>query len=255
MNRGAGSAKPSAPFGLSKVPLTTMRPCHEAAAKDRLIRVRWFRHYLAVARTGGGLAAGMWGLRRYLVGTIAVGALALAIGGCSSDIVSNISNVNLLPRADQLARPDWLTYSGGKEDFTLRPVGPDDLVSQDGQCAITAQDAAAASAVAARNNPDAAAGAPREPSPEAPPEMPLQSGGIALQMTECEVVRRAGAPERLDFGGSQQGERTVTITYIRGSRPGIYRFSGGRLSSIERAPEPPPTAKSKAKPAKKKERS
>jgi hypothetical protein len=198
----------------------------------------------------------MWGLRRYRIGFIAVGLLAPAIGGCSSDVLGSLGNANLLPRADQLTRPDWLTYSGGKEDFTLRPVGPEDLVSQDGQCAITEQDAsAAAAAAAARNNPDFAAGAPRESSSE-PQEMPLQQGGIALQMTECDVVRRAGPPERLDFGSSQQGERTVTITYIRGSRPGIYRFSGGRLYSIERAPEPPPSARPKAKPkpAKKKER-
>ena len=179
----------------------------------------------------------MWGLRRYLIGTIGLGALASAIGGCSTDVIGTVSSANLLPRADQLARPDWLTYSGGKSDFTLRPVRSEELVSQDGQCAISAQDAAAASAA------------------ESVSEMPIQQGGIALQMSECEVVRRAGPPERLDFGSSQQGERTVTITYIRGSRPGIYRFSGGRLYSIERAPEAPPVAKSKAKPAKKKERS
>ena len=33
-----------------------------------------------------------------------------------------------------------------------------------------------------------------------------------------------------------------TLTYIRGARPGIYRFTAGRLTSIERAPEPPGAA-------------
>ena len=46
------------------------------------------------------------------------------------------------------------------------------------------------------------------------------------------------------------GERATVITYIHGPRPGIYRFSAGRLTSIERAPEAPgakaaPKSKSK----------
>jgi hypothetical protein len=46
------------------------------------------------------------------------------------------------------------------------------------------------------------------------------------------------------------------ITYIRGPRPGIYRFTAGRLTSIERAPEAPGAkAKPKAKPSKKAARS
>jgi hypothetical protein len=68
-------------------------------------------------------------------------------------------------------------------------------------------------------------------------------------MTECDVVRRAGAPEQLQIG-DERGERATVITYIHGPRPGIYRFSAGRLTSIERAPEAPgakaaPKAKSK----------
>jgi hypothetical protein len=44
----------------------------------------------------------------------------------------------------------------------------------------------------------------------------------------------------------------VTLTYLRGPSPGIYRFEGGRLVSIERAPAPPPApAKSQKAPAKK----
>ena len=59
-------------------------------------------------------------------------------------------------------------------------------------------------------------------------------------MTECDVVRRAGPVEKIDFGVNERGERTVTLTYMRGPMPGIYRFAGGRLVSIERAPAPPP---------------
>jgi hypothetical protein len=32
----------------------------------------------------------------------------------------------------------------------------------------------------------------------------------------------------------------VVLTYLRGPAPGIYRFTAGRLLSIERAPEAPP---------------
>jgi hypothetical protein len=152
----------------------------------------------------------------------------------------------------QIARPDWLTYSGGKEHFSLRPIGPEDLVSSEGQCAMSSEQAATqATAMAPLEEADRGAGAPRDPLSEAPPQAPLLQGGIALQMTECVVVRRAGAPERLEFGTNERGERTVVITYIRGDRPGVYRFAGGRLHSIERAPEPPPAPK-KSRPAKKK---
>jgi hypothetical protein len=177
-------------------------------------------------------------------------ALASAIGACSSTL-ETIGEVNLLPRIDRIAKPDWLTYSGGRQEFALRPVGPDDLVGAEGQCPVTPEQAAAAQAAAAENQ-NLGAGAPRESAPESPPQVALVQGGIALQMTECDVIRRAGAPERLEFGTNERGERTVVITYVRGVRPGIYRFAGGRLYSIERAPEPPPSARpKKSRPAKK----
>jgi hypothetical protein len=37
----------------------------------------------------------------------------------------------------------------------------------------------------------------------------------------------------------------VVLTYTRGPLPGIYRFIGGRLSVIERAPGAPPAAATK----------
>jgi hypothetical protein len=197
----------------------------------------------------------MRGLQRYPGGIIAVGALTAALGACSSD-VGSIGSVNLLPRVEQITRPDWLTFDGGKEDFQLRPIGPTDLVDANGRCAATAQDAAAVNAAAATaRQRNLGPGAPRESLPDQEAEMaPLQGGGIALQMTECDVVNRAGAPERLEIGTMEGGARAVTITYIRGQRPGIYRFTNGRLYSIERAPEPPPSARPKGKPAKKKDR-
>jgi len=48
---------------------------------------------------------------------IAVAALAVAAGGCSSDL--SLNNLTLVPKPETLMRkPDWATFSGGKADFT-----------------------------------------------------------------------------------------------------------------------------------------
>jgi len=150
------------------------------------------------------------------MGALALAAAAPVIAGCSGD---SFSGVNMLPKASDVMRPDWLSYSGGKEEFSLRAVRPADLVGPEGQCASAA-------------GPD--------PSGE-PGALPAAQGGISLQMTECEVVRRAGVPERVDLGANERGERSVVLTYSRGLRPGVYRFASGRLVSVERGPEPAPT--------------
>lgn len=157
-----------------------------------------------------------------------VAVIASAVGACTSNQLVELggAGTNLLPRVDQLARPDWLTYSGAKDEFALRPVTAADLVSPEGQCAM----------IAAESGPP--------PGPEGAATVP---GGIALQMTECDVVRRAGAPDQVQIGGDERGERAVVITYVRGARPGVYRFAGGRLQSVERVPGPPPSVKQKGK--------
>ena len=166
---------------------------------------------------------------RRLAGVAALAVWAPIIGACSSDIGLGSINVPNM-------RPDWLSFSGHKEEFTLRPPGPEDLVGPEGQCAATA--APASEAV-----PNAA-GEGTAPA--------LQQGGIALQMTECDVVRRAGQPEQVELGTNERGDRTAVLTYIRGARPGVYRFAGGRLVSIERGPEAPaPARQQKTAPAKK----
>lgn len=141
--------------------------------------------------------------------------MALLIAACSSDV----SNINILPK---LGNFESLSVGSAVPDRELRPVTTADLVGPQGQCAGSGQDAA------------------------------LTQGGIALQMTECEVVRRAGAPENIELGSTGQGERAVTLTYNNGPRPGIYRFAGGRLYAVERTQEPPPEPpKAKKPPAKK----
>jgi hypothetical protein len=72
-------------------------------------------------------------------------------------------------------------------------------------------------------------------------------GGIALGMSECDVVRRVGLPGNINIGAGDRGDRKVVLTYLTGSWPGIYTFDAGRLKIVDRAPEPPPSAKPPAK--------
>jgi len=159
-------------------------------------------------------------MQRFISKRVPMCVLALAgsalLAACSTDIGS----INIIPKAD--LRPDWLSYSGHKEEFTLREAGAADLVGPDGQCAGGRQEQAV----------DPASGTP--------------AAGISLQMTECDVVNRIGTPDRVDLGSTERGDRSAVLTYTRGSRPGIYRFAGGRLVSIERGAETAPERPKKA---------
>jgi hypothetical protein len=171
----------------------------------------------------------MWGMGTFVRNprVMTAAAVVVAVSGCAPSSITDIGKVNLVP---SVARPDWLTYSGGKNEFALRPVTAADLVSADGQCAAAATGSDAADAATGEGQP--------------------ASGGIALQMTECDVVRRAGPPEQMQIGADERGERSVVITYIRGARPGVYRFVSGRLNAIERAPGAPAERPQKGKAAK-----
>jgi hypothetical protein len=114
-------------------------------------------------------------------------------------------------------------------DTSLKPVTAEDLVDAGGNCA-----APFASATA---------------DPSAPASPPPISAGVGLDMTECEVVKRLGPPERVEIGTNARSERTLTMTYVRGSRPGVYQFVSGRLNTMERGPEPEPPPKPARKPA------
>jgi hypothetical protein len=117
-----------------------------------------------------------------------------------------------------------------------KPVTAEDLVSADGGCPGMAPPPGAADANAL------AAGGP----------VPSTTGSVALGHTECDVVRGIGAPDNVNFSNNTRGDRVAVVTYSRGQRAGIYTFTAGRLSSIERGPEPvaqPKAAKPKKKPA------
>jgi len=159
---------------------------------------------------------------------------ALMLGGCSSAS-------SILPDWDTFKAPDMHVFASRSvssvvKEPTLRPITAEDMVDGEGRCA-------AGFPVA-----DPAV----DPSGTQTTQVPLVPSGIALEMTECDVVKRAGQPEKVDIGTNERGERKVTLTYLRGERPGIYYFAAGRLSAMERSPEPPAPPKPAKKPKPKK---
>jgi hypothetical protein len=119
-----------------------------------------------------------------------------------------------------------------------KPVTPDDLVSAEGACPGMAPPPGPADSQALTEGPAASPG----------PAL----GNVALGHTECDVVRGVGAPDSVNLSNNERGERVAVVTWSRGPRAGIYTFTAGRLSSVERGAEPvvpPKTAKSKPKKA------
>jgi hypothetical protein len=158
------------------------------------------------------------------------------VAGCSgaSDLMSR--------DAEWFSRPGRLFIKNISIDAPPltpnKPVTAEDLVSADGLCAgMAPAGGSPADANAATN------GAPATP-------VPSTSGTVALGHTECDVVRGIGAPANVNLSNNTRGDRVAVVTYAEGQRAGIYTFTAGRLTSIERVPEPvaqPKIAKPKAK--------
>jgi hypothetical protein len=128
-------------------------------------------------------------------------------------------------------------------------VAAEDLVGADGRCSLPASAEAPQAATPAADRPVGSvagdlAGSPMAPAPtDADQSLPLVAGGIALGMTECDAVRRAGTPSNVNIGVGDGNERRVVLTYLEGNWPGIYTFAAGRLKEISAAPAPPKSAK------------
>jgi hypothetical protein len=162
-------------------------------------------------------------------------------------VISGCSGTAAMLQSDLLSRDaDWFSRSGrvfirnvSIETPPLtpnKPVTSEDLVSADGGCPGMAPPPGAADA-----NALAAGGPP-----------PSTSGTVALGHTECDVVRGIGAPDNVNFSNNSRGDRVAVVNYSRGQRAGIYTFTAGRLTSIERGPEPvAPPKVAKPKPHKK----
>ena len=189
--------------------------------------------------------------------------LAATVGGCENkaQIFQDQNQGGFFSKpVDIFKKPDWARPStNGANLGPSGPVGAEELVSADGQCAPAAPEAqAAAPAQPAAPPQPAAAGGPGTgfdgglqpgggPGAGAPPPV---MGGIALGMTECEAVRRAGHPSNVAISVADGGARKVVLTYLDGPWPGIYTFSSGRLKEVDAAPQPE-RPKARPKPKKK----
>jgi hypothetical protein len=165
-------------------------------------------------------------------------ALAPLVAGCSSasDLMSK--------DAEWFSRPGRLFIRNVSIDAPPlnpnTPVTAEDLVSAEGACPGMAPPGGAPTDAQALTEGPAGA----------PPPMAPSGGSVALGHTECDVVRGIGAPDNVSLSNNPRGDRVAVITYSRGPRAGLYTFTGGRLTSIERGPEPVAPAKG-AKPKRK----
>jgi hypothetical protein len=139
--------------------------------------------------------------------------------------------------SDMFATPEWAKANQARSSAS-RAITQNDLINQDGSCAAPTSTDGVAPAT-----PDADAALAGQG------ELPQVQGGVALGMTECQVLQRTGAPDT--FNISAEGtDRVAALTVTRGSWPGLYRFRSGRLVSVEQVAVPAPakpTRPSKAK--------
>jgi hypothetical protein len=175
--------------------------------------------------------------RKSLLALLLFAPILAGCGATSSDIFSS----------DLLSKDaEWFSRSGRlfikNVSIDTPPLTPDkpvaaaDLVGADGACPGMAAGGVAANANASSQGSSAA---------------PATAGTVALGHTECDVVRGIGAPDGVNISNNERGDRVAVVTYSRGPRAGIYTFTSGRLSSVERGADPVAEPKA-AKPKKKK---
>jgi hypothetical protein len=164
-------------------------------------------------------------------------AAAVTLCGCANVEVENKDAWFAKP-FEFVSRKGGYTYSDLQDAKQHAPaMSANDLVDASGACPGPQP-----APIAANQDPNVA--------PAASTNLGL---GVALGMTECDVVSRAGAPSGVQIGKNPNGDRTAVLTFDSGPRPGIYHFEGGKLSQVDRvqtAPPPPQTAKKKSPAAK-----
>lgn len=175
----------------------------------------------------------------YRTGLLLLLLAAPMLAGCAG--AGDMFSSDLLSKdADWFSRPGRVFIKN--VSIETPPLSPDkavlaeDLISVDGQCVGMASGGPAdANALS-----DGTAGAPAAG----------RSGIVALGHTECDVARGNGAPDNVNLSTNERGDRVAILTYARGARPGIYTFTAGRLTVVERGPEPlaqPKSARPKPK--------
>jgi hypothetical protein len=164
-------------------------------------------------------------------------ATALVLGGCSAGDYETSGWFS--KPVDLFGRRGGYTFSQLGDSKQQRPITANDLVDASGSCPPSAPAAAPA--------PEAPAAAANPPpsAPGAPDEAAQLRGGVAVGMSECDVIARVGRPASVNLGTNQNGDRTATMTFSSGPRPGVYRFIGGRLSEMDRVAEPAPVPEQK----------
>jgi len=165
--------------------------------------------------------------------------LTAALSGCANTDIFD-SNERWFSRTlDITGKSGGYTFSELQESSRNRQLTANDLVDANGACApLPAPTAAPVQPVASAANGAA-------PIPTAPEKPTLLGQAIALGMSECDVVYRAGAPSNVQLGKNPNGGRSLVLTYNSGPRPGIYHFEVGRLTDMDRVEVPPPPAEPK----------
>lgn len=193
-----------------------------------------------------------------IVAAACLTALAAGLGGCAQQL-SSLAEAQetgwFSKPIDLFRKPEWARASNTPADLgPAGPVGAEELVSADGQCAASATDnvAAAPAPTPVSTSATGFEGGLQPGGAGSGAASAAVTGGIALGMTECQTVRRAGTPSHVAIGAGEGGARHVVLTYNSGPWPGIYTFDSGRLKVVDEAPgqEKKPEPKKK-KPAKK----
>jgi hypothetical protein len=171
--------------------------------------------------------------------TFTVGAVAISLSlcGCAADTTGWFSKP-----LNVFSGNRGYSYSNLGQARQDQPVTANDLVDANGACPRYVAPAAPAPVP---GSPDAGA---------APLDQGFLLGGIALGMSECQVVSRLGQPTAVNIGRNPNGLRGVALTFKGGPRPGLYRFEAGRLSEMDRvevsqSPQPENRKTAKKKPA------
>jgi hypothetical protein len=194
--------------------------CHDHTTNQRKLRA------VAVALKGDAWVF-VSSNRSAALAALAALAMLAALGGCADNNFDLASSWFSRP-FDLSASKGGYTYSNLSETKQEHPITANDLVDANGAC------------------PRLAAPAPMQPGSIEGDS--LVGGGVAIGMSECDVVARLGQPNAVNLGRSPNADRTAVLTFNSGPRPGIYRFTGGRLMEMDRVEAPPPPPE----PAKKK---
>lgn len=158
-------------------------------------------------------------------------ALAAVLCGCSDFDTSGSWFVKPLRLYGSNLGYTYTQFDDARMD---RPITANDLIDANGACPryVVPSPPPAAGAAPAAGPTDAAS---------------LLGAGIAIGMSECDIVARLGQPTAVNVGKGPGGDRAVALTFNSGPRPGVYRFAGGRLTEMDRVEVPQAAAPEPAK--------